>query len=29
MATVAQTTEIQNFIDGERRPAADGPASRS
>jgi 1-pyrroline dehydrogenase len=24
MATVAQTTEIQNFIDGERRPAADG-----
>ncbi len=24
MATVAQTTEIENFIDGERRPAADG-----
>ena len=24
MATVTQTTEIQNFIDGERRPAADG-----
>jgi betaine-aldehyde dehydrogenase len=24
MATVAQTTEIQNFIDGQRRPAADG-----
>jgi betaine-aldehyde dehydrogenase len=24
MATVVQTTEIENFIDGERRPAADG-----
>ena len=24
MATAAQTTEIENFIDGERRPAADG-----
>jgi betaine-aldehyde dehydrogenase len=24
MATVAQSTEIENFIDGERRPAADG-----
>ena len=24
MATVAQTTQIENFIDGEHRPAADG-----
>ena len=24
MATAAQTTEIENFIDGEHRPAADG-----
>jgi betaine-aldehyde dehydrogenase len=24
MATVAQSTEIENFIDGERRPAVDG-----
>ena len=24
MATVAQQTEIQNFIDGDSRPAADG-----
>ena len=24
MATAAQSTEIENFIDGERRPAADG-----